>query len=577
MKKISTTVALLLAISATKAQTTFRPDSSFNGNGIFSTNGAAGNNANAFATGGIVNNDGSVWLAGSINAIGNSKWTHYISRLKANGSADSNFCNVGASGYVYTFWQTMGFLKEMYPVKNGGVFVPHSGYGGYYATSNTASTISKEVYDDYDGLSIVASAQINDSVIVELGSSPNLYTYKGTGSNSYLGENWFNNGATYYGPLPTNLIANSVVKFTGIATQSTGKILVYGYQDSANYYLPFIIRLKSNTYNVVDSTYGSNGISYAPRNVFSATQISSSYVQNDDKIILHNGEYFMRLNTDGTYDASFGYFKAYGADGTSTGFANARKFVTNSTNTELYGISQNFSGDHTVFGVYTNGKQMNSFHNGKNYFRKLDADVNYSGLLELNDISINNAGDILVVGSAIKIPGGVYEIFAMKLKKGECNPITVSTQQLNDTTVKITVGGTNGGDINISYNENILTLGAGTTSGNIVLPLGTYTITVWQTNGCEGTAVVTTYPMAITNTTYSTFTTFPNPATDRIRFNVSNLSANAMASITTIDGKVISNNKISGNSINVSSLQKGLYFLQINDGAQQYTSRFIIN
>jgi Secretion system C-terminal sorting domain len=579
MKKMYTALlALGLAITA-NAQTTFKLDSTFNGTGIFSTNGSAGNNANAFAVGGILNNDGSVWLAGGINGVGNSSWAHFVSRRKANGTADSSFGVNGSYGYQTTAWQTMGFLNEIYPVKNGGAFATHTGYGGYYASSPSATALSKEVYDDFDGTTIVATAQINDSVIVELGSN-NIYTYKGTGLNSYLGEKWFDNNTIHYGPLPTTTISpNNSVSLKGLMVQSNQKVLCYGFIDSSNYQIPFVIRLKKNSYSQLDSTFGVNGISYEARPLFLFNQITASYVQNDDKIILHDGWWFIRLNQDGSIDNSFGtsgYIRADISTGATSIYANAFKFVTNATNTELYGITRNFSGDNVVFGVYTNGDIMNSFHAGKNYFRKLDADVNYSGFLELGDISINNNGDLLVTGKAVKTSGGVYEIFAMKLKKGVCNAITATTQQINDTTITITVNGTSATPINIYYlpEDPGTTISSGNT-GNIIVQQGnTYTLTIVDANGCQGSLILNVYPTAISNNkTSASIYIYPNPASNYLQVSDVQISNNATVQIKTIEGKTI-NSKIENNKINIEQLNNGIYFITIKDGANIYNTKF---
>jgi Secretion system C-terminal sorting domain len=576
MKKIYTALlALGLAITA-NAQTTFKLDSTFNSDGIYSTNGTAGNNASAYANGCILNNDGSVWLSGSLNGAGNSSWTHYIARLTANGTADNAFCNVGAAGYTWTNWASMGNLLELYPTQNGGVYAPHTGYGGFSAASATSTTISKENYDDF-GNNIEATAQVNDSVIVELTTTNEIYTYKHNSGNAYGGAYWFNSGSSYGGSLPASIFPTTIYGYTGVATQSNQKVLLYGWIDSSNFHKPFIMRLKKNSYSELDSTFGTNGISYVPNNVFAYTEIKASYVQNDDKIILHNAEYFMRLKADGTYDNGFGYFRIDVATGSTTIWANAYKFVTNSTNTELYGITRNVVGDHMVFAAYTNGTPMNSFHKGENHIAKWNQEVDYS-FLELYDISINNNNDLLVAGIARKTATTVIELFAMKLKKGTCNAITATTQQINDTTINVTVAGTNATPIKIYYllEHPGTTISSGNSGNIIVQPGQTYTLTIVDANGCQGTKVVNAYAMAMNNHVQNTtFNIYPNPASDIVTFALPQLSNNATISIISIDGKIMQHNLITTNSIDISALNSGIYFLQIKDGLQQYSAKFI--
>jgi hypothetical protein len=556
MKKIYAALAALSIALGANAQTTYKLDSTYNADGIFSTNGPAGNNAEAYATGSILNNDGTVWLSGGVTGIGNSSRAFYIARQKANGTPDSAFCTSGSYGYQYTSWNTLGYLLDLHALKNGGVYASHTGYGGYYAASTTAATVSKEVYDDYDPATIYASAAINDSVIVQLGGAYGLYTYIGNGSNFYQGANW-------------------LVKLRGITTQSNQQILVYGWQDSSNYYKPFIMRLKKHSFSELDSSFGVNGISYAPGTVFGNTEITAHYVQSDNKIILHNGEYFMRINADGTYDASFGYIRFFHPDNGAAPI-NARKFITNSTNTEIYGICQNSSTDNFVFAGYTDGQALNSFHNGKNYFRKSDADINYTSL-DLYDISINNSGDLLVAGTARKAAGSVFEIFTMKLKAGVCVPVTVSVQQTSNTNATVTVGGTSAAPYEVYYlvEDPGITITNGNTGILTIVPGTSYTVTVVDANGCVGTTVFTAGATALSNNAQATLAVYPNPAKSALSFSLPNLSKDARYSIVGIDGKLVQANALTSNTIDIATLKPGIYFLQIKDAQQQFATRFI--
>jgi hypothetical protein len=571
MKKTLQALVLLGLALGAKAQTTFKLDSTFNGNGIYSTNGLAGNNDDAYAIGGILNNDGSIWLAGQLVGAGNSSRTHFISRRKANGTADSAFCNTGGAGYTYTSWSSMGYLLGLHPVKNGGVYAPHTGYGGYHAASATATTITKEIYDDFDASKIRASAKINDSVIVELGEVHGLFTYKGLNSNSYQGFNWFSNNSIYYGTIPVFTYINApTVKLNGVATQSNEKILVYGYADSAGYAKPFIMRLKKNSYSEPDSTFGVNGISYVPRNVLGLREITAHYVQNDDKIILHSGGYFMRLNADGSYDAGFSYFLVASP---------AKKFVTNSSNTELYGISYG-SGDDYVFAQQINdpsfnGRPINSFNKGKNYFIKADNEINFN-YLELNDISINSDGDLLVCGKGIKNSGGVKEMFAMKLKRGTCAPINISVLQTSNTAATVSITGSSAYPIKVYYLDE--DPGFTINSGNTVIsttPGTTYTINIIDSNGCTGSTVYTALPLSISNNTATQFAIYPNPATTALNFDLPQLSKQATYSIVSIEGRLLQQNTLTNKTIDIANLQAGIYFVDIKDEEHNYSAKFV--
>jgi hypothetical protein len=70
---------------------------------------------------------------------------------------------------------------------------------------------------------------------------------------------------------------------------------------------------------------------------------------------------------------------------------------------------------------------------------------------------------------------------------------------------------------------------------------------------------------------------FPNPALTSISFIVDLINKNATASIYSVVGNLISSHEINGNKteINIQNLPKGVYVLQIKNGNQVNTSKFI--
>lgn len=85
-------------------------------------------------------------------------------------------------------------------------------------------------------------------------------------------------------------------------------------------------------------------------------------------------------------------------------------------------------------------------------------------------------------------------------------------------------------------------------------------------------------PASISNTLKATaIQVYPNPATNSISFNVENVSKNATASIFSIDGKLVATQAINNtkSEMNISSITKGMYVLQIKNGEQLLTSKFI--
>jgi hypothetical protein len=70
---------------------------------------------------------------------------------------------------------------------------------------------------------------------------------------------------------------------------------------------------------------------------------------------------------------------------------------------------------------------------------------------------------------------------------------------------------------------------------------------------------------------------YPNPATQSISFSLEKVEKNAHATIFSIDGKMVSAFPISNlnTTLNIGSITKGLYVLQIKNGEQLLTSKFI--
>ena len=76
----------------------------------------------------------------------------------------------------------------------------------------------------------------------------------------------------------------------------------------------------------------------------------------------------------------------------------------------------------------------------------------------------------------------------------------------------------------------------------------------------------------------SNLTLFPNPAKENITLKLNYFSPSQEISITDIQGKIIHNQKLEGLSttINTSIFEKGIYFLNIVDGTQKTTKKFIV-
>jgi hypothetical protein len=76
----------------------------------------------------------------------------------------------------------------------------------------------------------------------------------------------------------------------------------------------------------------------------------------------------------------------------------------------------------------------------------------------------------------------------------------------------------------------------------------------------------------------TTITLFPNPAKEKITLKLDFFKASQEISISDIQGKIIYSQKLESLSttINTSSFEKGIYFLNVIDGTQKTTKKFIL-
>ena len=93
-----------------------------------------------------------------------------------------------------------------------------------------------------------------------------------------------------------------------IAIQPDGKILIAG-NGTGNRPNPFVARLHPD--GAFDSTFGSSGIAWlGSSSSYSARAIG---MQSDGKILVATGDRVHRVDTDGDWDTSFGFFSNFGA------------------------------------------------------------------------------------------------------------------------------------------------------------------------------------------------------------------------------------------------------------------------
>ena len=151
---------------------------------------------------------------------------------------------------------------------------------------------------------------------------------------------------------------------------------------------------------------------------------------------------------------------------------------------------------------------------------------------------------------------------------------TYSTQSSNEHNGTATVIATNGSSP-LTYLWS--TVPPDTTSTITGLAPGLYEVTVTNDSGCHlYDTVFVAFPNGISRIAASSFSIYPNPATDVIYIK-SNVPAKVLSiSITDMSGRIVMPTQTSGNTINTLSLPDGMYILRINTDAGNYTNRFII-
>ncbi|MDI1254734.1 MAG: T9SS type A sorting domain-containing protein [Flavobacterium sp.] len=83
-------------------------------------------------------------------------------------------------------------------------------------------------------------------------------------------------------------------------------------------------------------------------------------------------------------------------------------------------------------------------------------------------------------------------------------------------------------------------------------------------------AVLTGNRSAITDETLSKIVVFPNPVTDDLFFETGDKSAIKEIKICTVEGKIIYSGKVVNNTVNISFLKSGVYFVRFDKNAPNY-------
>jgi len=73
-----------------------------------------------------------------------------------------------------------------------------------------------------------------------------------------------------------------------------------------------------------------------------------------------------------------------------------------------------------------------------------------------------------------------------------------------------------------------------------------------------------------------TFSMYPNPTTDFLRFNLEN-NSQVLFQVFNMNGQVLKQGQVFNNTLNVMDLPKGYYVLRLNIDGNQISERFLKN
>jgi hypothetical protein len=97
----------------------------------------------------------------------------------------------------------------------------------------------------------------------------------------------------------------------------------------------------------------------------------------------------------------------------------------------------------------------------------------------------------------------------------------------------------------------------------------------WQNDGMK-TYYYSNVTISVSEVYNNAYTVYPNPATEFVTFDISNTSADALVSIYSLEGVKILSQQLSNKTVNISTLQKGMYLYQINAGGKISTGKLIV-
>lgn len=566
--------------------------------------------------------DSKIVVAGSFSTYKNVTQNGII-RLFPDGSHDTSF-NIG-TGFTYTDGQGINDI-DMDTTGNfilGGGIASYNGTTKYYCIRLFSDGTLDNSFS-VDNSSVVYCITIQNDQKLLLGGN-NYFSrvnYNGTFDYSFDYGTGFNNSFNYNNNVLTALQPDGKIivggKFTlyGLHTQlglvrlnadgskdsafdvsyldmcnienmivqPDGKIIVQGTFRYANSGPGnnFISKMRLNTDGTQDTSYNTTGLLY---------NFTDYAIQSDGKILMCGGYQIKRMNSDGTPDITFNI---------GSGFNGAVNAITIQPDGKIIAV-----GEFTLFNGEQHQRIVRLLPNGN-----LDTSFNTGE-------GLNNSGTALYIQADGKIlVGGNFNAYNLIYAWGivRINPdgsidntfttgynIRDIKSIIRQTDGKIVVGGYRGylvgnylpnlmrfnADGSVDYTFDI---GTGFDSGDInsyvsklhLQPDGKIIVSGafkdYKTIGSSKIVRLYGGNPVLSNDVFiqDKIVLFPNPAHEIINLTLPNKDfGNFSCTIVDTYGKIVHQNNTSQSSINIQSLEKGIYFLKINTESGDYVSKFI--
>lgn len=380
-------------------------------------------------------------------------------------------------------------------------------------------------------------------------------------------------------------------QYRHINFQSDGKIVLCGYKTISTIRYPFIARYDS--LGNVDTTFGSNGYYTGT----TAGDVWQTKTQSNGKIVFINSSYAIngptnvlgRLNVNGTLDTTYGtagyfiYTFSFAGNYVDKMLMQSddKVLLCGSMVTDATGASSVFSARVTNTGIYD--------------FGRLDLQSPYSenwSMVKPNDSYLLTFGSISNASSTLYTPSiqRIYLKAPVVSLIGDAYPNGNFTNDLNMSTVDGTtytlnnINLTAGGAVKFRLDHdwkinwgtaatNPFPTGSGGMGvSDIAIPTtGNYNITFNIANG----AYSFTSTLGTKEQSLSKISLYPNPTTSKITLQTPNESVIDKIIITDVTGKTVLEQIKNTNQIDVQNLSKGVYFLKVFSGKEQFQDMFI--